>query len=220
MSRDILRFGVAAILAVLLAWSAMPNTAFGLTLCKKRSGAVLAREACKKKETPLTLDQLGASIAGGLKGDPGAPGAQGPQGPGGPPGANGVDGANGADGKDGKDATATGPILVSGFASCDGVTPFAQCAREGSEGVDFLLQAGNVNFVVLSFDADVFGDSTATTAQVFQCVISAVGGTARTCSTTSVAVGSPDLDVFVTCRDAAGQAVPPANFKFLCVGPR
>ena len=43
-------------------------------LCKRRSGAVVVREACKKKETALDLSQFGAV---GPKGDPGQQGVPG-----------------------------------------------------------------------------------------------------------------------------------------------
>ena len=43
-------------------------------LCKTRAGAIVVREACKKKETPLDLSQFGAV---GPAGPPGATGAAG-----------------------------------------------------------------------------------------------------------------------------------------------
>lgn len=49
-------------------------------LCHKRNGVVVLREACKRKETPVDLAQLGAL------GPKGEPGAQGPQGEPGAPG--------------------------------------------------------------------------------------------------------------------------------------
>jgi hypothetical protein len=47
-------------------------------LCqRKRSGLVVVRRACKKKETALDLAQFGAVGPKGDKGDPGTPGAPG-----------------------------------------------------------------------------------------------------------------------------------------------
>jgi hypothetical protein len=43
-------------------------------LCQKRSGAVFARAACRKKEKALDLSQFGALGPKGDKGDAGAPG--------------------------------------------------------------------------------------------------------------------------------------------------
>lgn len=48
--------------------------AHGAVLCQRRSGAVVVRDACKKKETLLNLAEFGAV---GPKGDPGEPGAPG-----------------------------------------------------------------------------------------------------------------------------------------------
>ena len=55
-------------------------------LCQKRSGAVVVRDACKRKERPLDLAELGAVGPSGPMGDPGADGAPGSAGPQGPPG--------------------------------------------------------------------------------------------------------------------------------------
>ncbi len=43
----------------------------GAVLHQKRSGVVVVRESCKKKETPLDLAQFGAVGPKGDKGDPG-----------------------------------------------------------------------------------------------------------------------------------------------------
>ena len=59
-------------------------------LCVKKSGVVVVRDACKKKESPLNLAQLagaqGPAGANGATGSPGAPGAAGEQGAKGDPG--------------------------------------------------------------------------------------------------------------------------------------
>jgi len=48
--------GTSLMIASLVAWG---SSAHGATLCQKRSGAVVVRDACKKKETPLDLAQFG-----------------------------------------------------------------------------------------------------------------------------------------------------------------
>jgi hypothetical protein len=57
-----------------------PNTGRASLLCQKRSGAVFVRDACKRKEKPLALAELGAVGPKGDKGEPGNAGAQGPAG--------------------------------------------------------------------------------------------------------------------------------------------
>src|SRR5262245_38651002 len=64
------------VLALALA-VALSTPTWAAVLCKKPSGVITAREACKKKETPLDLAQFGAV---GPTGEPGAPGTQGPAG--------------------------------------------------------------------------------------------------------------------------------------------
>jgi hypothetical protein len=55
-------------------------------LCRTKAGVLTERDACKKKESPVTADQVGA------KGDDGLVG---PQGPAGPPGPQGPAGSSG-----------------------------------------------------------------------------------------------------------------------------
>ena len=59
-------------------------------VCVKKSGIVVVRDACKKKESPMDLAQLvgaqGPAGANGATGSPGAPGTPGEQGPKGDPG--------------------------------------------------------------------------------------------------------------------------------------
>jgi hypothetical protein len=59
-------------------------------VCVKKSGIVVVRNACKKKESPMDLAQFvgaqGPAGANGATGSPGAPGAPGEQGPKGDPG--------------------------------------------------------------------------------------------------------------------------------------
>lgn len=74
--------------ALAVAW-ALPAT--GAVLCAKRKGAVVLREACRKKERPVGADQL---VAPGPKGSPGVEGAAGA------PGTPGADGAAGTPGTD------------------------------------------------------------------------------------------------------------------------
>lgn len=64
--------------AFLAVWVLGCTAAAAEVLCRKRSGVIVAREACKKKETPLDLAQFGAVGPKGDKGDPGDPGAPGP----------------------------------------------------------------------------------------------------------------------------------------------
>jgi len=59
------------------------SVASASVICEKKSGALVVREACKKKETPVNLADFGAI------------GPQGLQGPQGNPGQNGSDGTNG-----------------------------------------------------------------------------------------------------------------------------
>jgi hypothetical protein len=51
-------------------------------LCTKRSGAVVIRDACKRREHPLDLAQFGASGPQGTPGTAGTPGTPGATGPG------------------------------------------------------------------------------------------------------------------------------------------
>jgi len=66
--------GVASLLV-------LARPAGALVLCKKKSGAVVARDACKKKETTLTAAALGITPQPGAKGDKGDKGDQGDPGP-------------------------------------------------------------------------------------------------------------------------------------------
>jgi hypothetical protein len=81
-------------------------------LCARKSGEVALRQACRKKETPIDVGQLGLL---GPKGDPGPDGARGPQGdPGlkgdpGPQGAPGTGGGTGATGPAGGDLVGSYP---------------------------------------------------------------------------------------------------------------
>jgi hypothetical protein len=50
-------------------------------VCEKKSGVVVIRDACKKKETPVNLAAFGAIGPKGDKGDPGTPGGAGHAGP-------------------------------------------------------------------------------------------------------------------------------------------
>ena len=54
---------LSALLVVLTAASSPTwiGSASAAVLCQKRSGAVVVRDACKKKETPLDLSQFGAA---------------------------------------------------------------------------------------------------------------------------------------------------------------
>lgn len=72
---------------------ALAARAEGVVLCKKRSGVIAVRDACKSNETQVDPDALGLRGSQGPKGDPGqqgatgspgSPGARGPTGPQGP----------------------------------------------------------------------------------------------------------------------------------------
>jgi hypothetical protein len=65
-------------------------------LCMKKNGAVVLRDACGKKETPVTSEMLGLSPGGGTPGPKGDRGPKGEPGEAGPTGAQGVPGAPGA----------------------------------------------------------------------------------------------------------------------------
>jgi hypothetical protein len=60
-----------AVLAAAACSLTSTGSARGAVLCQKRSGAVVVRDACKKKETALDLAQFGAVGPKGDKGDPG-----------------------------------------------------------------------------------------------------------------------------------------------------
>ena len=81
------RTGMA--LAVL---AAMSGSAWADVLCKKKSGVVVVRAACKAKETAIDIADFGAL---GPRGADGPVGATGPQGPEGPPGSDGPQGPPG-----------------------------------------------------------------------------------------------------------------------------
>jgi len=62
------------IVAVLVSWAVGAVSVRAAVFCEKKSGAVVVRDACKKKETALDLANFGAL---GPKGDPGTPGTPG-----------------------------------------------------------------------------------------------------------------------------------------------
>jgi len=62
------------IVAVLVSWGVGVVGVRAAVLCEKKSGVVVVRDACKKKETALDLPSFGAL---GPKGDPGTPGTPG-----------------------------------------------------------------------------------------------------------------------------------------------
>jgi hypothetical protein len=68
MKRTLCAVGIAALC---LTW-AVPTRA--LVLCSKKSGVVVLRTACKKKEKPLDIAQFGVVGPKGDKGDPGSKG--------------------------------------------------------------------------------------------------------------------------------------------------
>jgi hypothetical protein len=65
-------------------------------LCMKKNGVVVLRDACGKKETPITSEMLGLSAGGGTPGPKGDRGPKGEPGETGPAGPQGVPGAPGA----------------------------------------------------------------------------------------------------------------------------
>lgn len=65
--------------AVLLTAAGVAGDAFGLGLCRKRSGALVLRETCRRREARLDLLLVGTS---GPAGQPGAPGTAGSTAPG------------------------------------------------------------------------------------------------------------------------------------------
>ncbi len=69
--------------AVILAIG-MVTSAQAAVLCKKKSGVVVMRDACRKKEKKIDLGQFGVAGPPGTPGAPGAPGSPGAQGPMGP----------------------------------------------------------------------------------------------------------------------------------------
>ena len=79
MTGALSRLGMFTVLGVALA----AGPALGDVICKKKSGAMFIRAACKPKETAVNLASFGAV---GPQGAQGAQGPQGPQGFQGPPG--------------------------------------------------------------------------------------------------------------------------------------
>ncbi len=77
----------AIVCCLILLTSGAPLRAF--TLCAAKSGAVVARDACKRKERQLDLAGLTTPGAPGPQGPAGPPGSPGQPGTGGPPGAPG-----------------------------------------------------------------------------------------------------------------------------------
>jgi len=69
----------------MLAIAATASAVQSAVLCKKKkSGVVVIRDACRKKETKIDLGQFGAAGPPGAPGAPGGPGSPGSQGPMGP----------------------------------------------------------------------------------------------------------------------------------------
>src|SRR6266404_923265 len=62
-------------LLIMLVLVAAPSRGTASVLCKKKNGAVVAREACKKGETPLDLSKFGAVGSQGPAGPPGPAGS-------------------------------------------------------------------------------------------------------------------------------------------------
>jgi hypothetical protein len=69
---------VRVIVGWMCALAVAATTAEAAVVCKKKSGALVVRDECKKKESPVTLSEFGAV---GPQGPAGADGAQGPIGP-------------------------------------------------------------------------------------------------------------------------------------------
>src|SRR5438034_4513958 len=69
-------------LVLVLAVAFVATHATAAVLCKKKSGVIAVRSACKRKETQLDPDALGLRGSQGPKGDTGQQGTSGPQGPG------------------------------------------------------------------------------------------------------------------------------------------
>jgi len=88
--------------AALAVWSLLlASHVHATVLCKRRSGAVILRERCARKETTINLAELGLSGTPGAPGPDGAPGPRGAPGPDGAPGPQGNPGPDGAPGPQG-----------------------------------------------------------------------------------------------------------------------
>jgi hypothetical protein len=70
-----------AILALSMAVVAVHNEAMALVICARRSGNLVLRAACKRKETQVDLSQLGPTGPRGPQGAQGPTGSTGPTGP-------------------------------------------------------------------------------------------------------------------------------------------
>jgi hypothetical protein len=94
--------GLAVVLTVGLSTIGMgTGIARASVLCKVKSGGLVVRDSCKKKEVTFGADQTQALGLKGEQGLPGAPGAQGAPGLPGAPGAQGAPGLPGAPGPQG-----------------------------------------------------------------------------------------------------------------------
>src|SRR5882724_6362198 len=90
---------VGIAVAALLATTGVVRDAGAATLCTKKSGAVVRRDAtCKRSETEMNLSEYGAT---------------GPTGPTGPAAVDGLAGATGATGATGANATGLWAVVES-----------------------------------------------------------------------------------------------------------
>ena len=140
-----LSFAALAVSSLLLA-----SHVHATVLCKRRSGTVILRERCARKETTVNLAELGLSGTPGAPGPDGAPGPQGAPGPDGAPGPQGPPGPKGEPGDAGThlaDLQARNDNLEARLARLEGLLESVSLAQGGQTvrftGVNVQIVSGS-----------------------------------------------------------------------------
>jgi hypothetical protein len=139
-------------------------TAGASVFCRKKSGIVAVRDACKKKETPLDATTLGLVGPKGDKGDPGIQGDLGPKGDKGDPGIQGDPGPTLS-----AAATTVTPAPIPGF-------PFAPVLSLAGTGGSGAITPGFNGRLIAVGAVQVHGDSNAGTVDDPACKVQLQAG--------------------------------------------